>query len=103
MKTHQLHSVEQQQISLESAHSLADLHKKIKSAPMFLIGSEQKSNFFNIITIGNKMPLMFDKFDLCFCSECESKWDIDVASCTNPDCLNCDLYDNPYDFETAFA
>lgn len=70
---------------------------------MFFVGNEQKSNLYNIITINNKMPMMFDNFEVCFCNECEAKWDDDISSCTNPDCLNCDIYHNPHDQEFDFA
>lgn len=103
MKLQKMPSVESQQISIESAFSLADLHKKLKSTPMYFIESEQRFNLKTSITIGNKMPMLFEQFDVCFCSECESSWDDDIESCTNPDCLNCSIHDNPYDTLDQYA
>jgi len=98
-----IYSVEQQQIKLEKALTIQNLRSTLKCTPMYFLSAEKSFDLHKQVTLTAKDSLIFEPLTLNFCKECDCAFDTDINSCTNAECLNCDIYENQYDDNFAYA
>lgn len=97
-------TVEQQQIIIEESLTVETLMSNLKRTPMYTLSSQQQFDLHSGFVMMPRDSLIFEPIHVQFCNECSCKFDVDIDSCTNAECLNCDIYENPYDdFCSAYA